>query len=441
MDDTFSKRYSLVEIALLGFFVLALVLAQFLVHLKQRVTLSEPISLAGSGLTVRKPVGRSWESMSHWQYESDNSLTLVSQLMVDTRHTVEVEVCWRYTLCGDGSSPQEILSKRAEQAGAVFGDFLTLDTPVEMVYAPVRSIDGAGRVYYIGLARLDHGRMIELQVMPKRMGSDYGERLFKTLAASIVYQPSPQLEAGRVLVSLLHERFSGMIADSGPTTSFIIRNLQQTPVGYSFTEATSYGAAARTQRQLNSRFYVANESLIESTFLSQSDLTAFSWKSRIQLARMNEPRAYTVRREADGLVQVEKDSGEDHSFVSNDLLVPELFLPQAGELFLKQADESALVDVMASTGFVVPTLLEKMDPAQALARADEIAAVVKVRFLNHPKSFEEYYFNADGSLIGRLEQQPNRPARLWERSTAGELRQIFGDSFPAKSETVARRSD
>lgn len=437
MNYEISKRYSLAEIGLLGFFVLGLIVAQMVVRVRQQVILSEPITLAGSGLSICKPISSGWESTANWQYESDNSLTLVAQQFQGTSR--EVEIRWRYQLCSPADSAKDILQHRAEQAGAIFGAIQTLDQPVPMDYVAIHSADGSGRTFYVGIAHLDFGRSIELQVLPRRVDLFYAENLFHTLAGSIQYQPSPQLQSGKDLVNALWETIqTGAAAMSAKEdAAFVIKNTQKQAVGYFHNQYSRPGANSPGQLHISNRQYELNQSLIESSLWVDGSEKTFVWKSSIQRIGMGRPRTYTIRKEPDDVLTVELDFDKDRQFPSNCLLLPELLLTEAAKLFLDRPEEKLVIDTLAVAGFVVPTVFEKVDPANALARSESIARVVKVDFLNHPQSFEELYFNSDGQLIGRLEQQSLKRIRLWELTTLTELQRIFHETFKSTSETVA----
>ncbi len=440
MNNETSKRYSLTEIGLLAFFVLGLIAAQMLVKARQRIVLSEPVSLAGSGLSVCKPISTGWESTSTWQYESDNSFTLVAQQFQGTRR--EVEIRWRYLLCSRAESSRQILEDRAERASAVFGEIQTLQQPVPMDYAAIHSADGSRRTFYVGIAKLDFGRSIELQVLPRRVDLFYAENLFTQLASSLQYQFPDPLQAGQDVVAGLWENLQQdtVSATGSDQDIFIINNTQKQPVGYSYSHYSPGGDDTNRSLSITNRYYELNQFLLDSTLMINNEDKTFLWKSSIQGIGMGQPRSYTITKDADGMLDVKTDFDADQNrqYRASCLLVPELLLPQAAKLVLDHSLETVIVDVMSARGFVVPTVLSKSDPATALARSEDIAAVVKVDFLNHPKSFEELYFDKDGRLIARLEQQPLKRPRLWEMTTLNQLQQIFKESFQSKTETVAR---
>lgn len=446
MNYETSKRYSLTEIGLLAFFVLSLIAAQMVVKVRQRIVLSEPITLAGSGLSVCKPVSAGWESTASWQYGSDNSLTLVAQQFQGTNR--EVEILWHYQLCSPTESTREILQRRAEQASAIFGEVQTLEQPIPMDFAPIHAADRSGRTFYVGIAKLDFGRSIELQVLPRRADLFFAENLFRTLASSIDYQPSPQLQGGKDLTADLWDSLQNNLLPSGGKDhdAFVIKNAQKQPLGFYYNQYAYPGGKTNGNLQLSNRQYDLKLSMIDSSLSVNSDEKTFLWKSTVQQIGLGQPRNYTITKESDGAlkVDVDFDSDQNRQYQSNCLLVPELLLPQAAKLFLENVDDSTeqtdrtvVVDVLSAQGFVVPTILEKVDPANALAKSEDIASVVKVDFLNHPQSFEELYFDADGQLIGRLEQQPLKRLRLWERTTPNELQRLFQDNFKAGTDTVA----
>ncbi len=441
MENGFSKRHSLSALALLAFFAIGLFTARIIVKARQKPILSEPIVLPGSGISVSKPINIGWESTRSWQYESDNSLTLVAQQFQDSPRQVEIR--WRYLLCSSDENAWEALAEKFEQVNVIFGKVQTLDGSVPMEYTSIRSRGGLGRTFYVGIAQLEFGRALELRVQPSQMSGIDAEELFLALAGSIQYTPLPELQAGKDLTDTLWETIAtDAKAKSKEQEAFVIKDAQQKPIGFFHSEYAAYQTDSQAQLKIDNRQYETNHLLAQSTLVVDASDQTFEWKSIVQNLRAEQAWGYTVTKDVDGQVTVQPNFDKERQFSSSCLLVPELLLPDAVRLFLDHPQQRLVIDVLSASGDMVPAILEKINPSAALARSEDITQAVKVDFLNHRGSFEQYYYNADGELIGRLEQQPlKRPpfkrVRLWERTSSKELKRIFRDSFKAIPDTVA----
>ena len=435
MDYELIKRYSVAEIALLALFVLGLAIAQIIVKVRHRVILSEPISLIGSGLSVSMSNNLGWEHETSWRHESDNNIALVGQLQIDRSRGVSVQ--WRYCFGSPVESAQEILLQRVQQSDSTISDAETLSGSVPMEYGIVTPAGGSSEPFYFGVVRLDFGRHLELQVYTHQVDLYYAEDILLALAKSIQYELPQELQYGKDLLGVFWKDTSlSLLFRKKSDESFLINNVNSQSIGYLHNQHSTRIVDGKTQLQISIRQYEHNVSLLDSTFWLNGGEKLFLWKTTFQRAGMNDPRVYTVANESDGTVKISSNFNEDSQFVSDSLLLPELFLPECVLLFLKMQQSKVIVDVLSPDGMIVPTVIETIGVDSALARSEEIAFAVKIDFLNNPNSFEELYFNTNQKLIGRFEQQGSRQ-RLWDITTAKELEKIFGEKFKSASETFA----
>ena len=437
MNNETVKRYSLAEIALLAIFVLGLAIAYMIVEIRHRVILSEPIGLVGSGLSVSMPTNPGWEYETTWRYESDNNMALIAQLQVG--RTRKASILWRYAICSPSESAQDILQQRVQQSDSKIDDIKTLSSPLPMHYTIVYPSGSSDNAFYLGVIPLDFGRHLELQVfIHQQLDFSYAETLFRALAGGIHYQPPQQLQAGKDQLDVFWNMMQSNSFSFGKKSdeAFLIKNTENQPVGYAYHRYSTLGANSETRLQLLSRQYEHKSSLVESTFWFDSDQKRFTWKTTINQTGMGRARDFTLIQESNGTVNINTNFEKDKQFASDSLLLPEVLLPECAALFLERQQNSLIVDVLAPMGFVVPTVMEKIDIQSALARSEQIAFVVKIEFLNNPNSFEELYFDKDRRLIGRFERQPLRK-RLWELTTPDNLEQIFQDNFQPVNNEVA----
>ena len=435
MNDETVKRYSLAEITLLAIFVLGLVIAQIIVKIRHRVILSESIALTGSGLSVSMPINPKWEHETSWRYESDNSMVLVAQYQ--TGQPLKPSVQWRYDICSPGGSAQDILQQRVEQSGSKIDAVKMIPQPLPIYYATVYPAGDSDNSFCLGIISLDFGRHLELQVFVPQDFS-YAEKLFLSLAKSIQYQPPPQLQAGKDLMNAFWNAVqSGSLSfENRPDEAFLIKNTQNHPVGYGYQHYSTFGANPKTHLQLFSRHYEHNVSLVESTFRFYGAQRRFTWKTAIQQAGAGRPRNYTLVQEPGGTVNISTNFENDKQFAADVLLLPELLLPECAALLLDSPQNNLTIDVLSATGFVVPTVIEKIEIQEASARSEQIAFVIKIDFLNHSESFEELYFDENRHFIGRFERQPLRN-RIWDLTTPDTLEQLFRDNFQPINDSIA----
>lgn len=437
MNDEIVKRYSLAEIVMLVIFILGLAIAQIIVKVRHRIILSEPIALAGSGLAVPMPISPGWEHETNWRYESGNSMALVAQQQI--RQSPRVAVQWRYNICSAGGTAEEILTRRIKASGSKSGTIETLAGPVTMCYTIVYPSDSQ-MPFYLGVAPLDFGRCLELQVaVDHEQDFTMAEELFQALAAGIHYRPPEELKAGKDLVKTFWDQMQNDSLSLGKKEeqAFLIKSPDNRPAGYGYTRFSKINVDTQTRLQLLSVQYAHNLSLVRSVLWFDGGQRNFTWKTTIHQAGMGPPQSYRLDQEADGTIKITTNSEAKATFDCDALVLPEVLVPEFATLFLEgQPNNAVVVDVIASTGFVVPTVMEQIDVQKAKAHSEQVVYVVKIDFLNNKNSFEELYFDKDKRFIGRYEQQPLHK-QIWELTTPAALKQIFKDNYQPANDTVA----
>lgn len=437
MNDEIVKRYSLAEIAMLVIFILGLAIAQVIVKVRHRVILSAPIALTGAGLSVSMPSNPGWEYEKTWRYESGNIMVLVAQQQMG--QSLKASIQWRYNICSAGGTAEEILLRRVQQSNAKMGTIETVAGPAAIRYTLVGPSDG-DMPFFLGVVPLDFGRYLELQVtLYRELDFTNAEKLFQALAAGIHYQKPQELQTGKALVKSFWDQVTSNSLSLGKKDeqAFLIKTADNRPAGYGYYQYSTIGTNAETQIQLAAMQYEHNLSMVKSVLWFDGGQEHFTWKTTIQQVGMGQPRHYTLVQEPDGSVKVITDSESDTTFNCGALVLPEVLLPECAALLLESGlKDAVVVDVIASMGFVVPTVMQQVDIQKATARSEQIGYAIRIDFLNNKNSFEELYFDKDRHFIGRYEQQPLRK-QLWELTTPDTLKQIFKDNFQPTHDTVA----
>ena len=431
MEHELLKRYSLTEIALLAVFVLGIGLAYIIVKVRQQVRISEPVALFGSGLSVSMPTNPGWEYETAWRYESDNSMALVAKHQRGRFRDASVQ--WRYHLsCPEGSA-REILERRIQQAGTKYSSIETLAGTVDMDYTIVDP-DDTDQPFFLGFARLDFGRCLELRVYPQDADEYYAETLFRSLASGVQYEQPEQLQRGKELTGDFWNslKVNKRSFNENSEDAFLIKSPQEETVGYSHSQYTVVDAEGIQHPQLSVDQYEQNFMRVKSSLQLQTD-RLFTWTTSFQRIGMNKAQSYTISNGPDGIVQVHSDFEEDRQFATDFLFVPELLLPEYVALLLDLDMESIIVDILLLNGIMVPAQISHVDISEAFARSEDIAYVIRINFLNRRESMDELYYDTDKRLIGQFEKQPLRQ-RLWERTSPDNLEKLFKDIKPVEDQ-------
>ncbi|MBP8604847.1 MAG: hypothetical protein KBI46_03250 [Phycisphaerae bacterium] len=428
MDIEKVKRYSLAEVVLLGIFVIGLIIANVIVRNRSRIVLSEPIVLTGSGLSVSMPANPGWERTDVWRYEMDNSMTLIGRFR---SRDADIEVRWRYNLHTPEVLPDKLLQRRAAEANSALQEIEYLNEPVKMAFTALSGVSSLNSSAYMGATILDFGRSLELQVVSRTMDDYYAEHIFRSLAAGIQYKKPAALNEG---LALLESFLMALGQKSNPIQpeAFLIRDELGRNLGYFRCYENNQKLHQMRVWQYENRGVRYESSL----WLNPSEKN-YLWKTILKYPGMTAPKTYDIRADGAGKLQVECNIEKPKISAASFFILPEILLPEYAAVLLDSTYNDVMVDVLAPTGQVVPVHVEKIQKEQATAKSQNAAFVVRLDFLHHPNSFEELFFDPEGRLIGKFEQQPRQRGRIWIAATLQQIESIFGEDFPMPQDQIA----
>ena len=187
MNDTYgTNKPGYDKIALLGFFMLSLLLGHFIVVFKSRISFSDPIRLSQTGLSVSMPVGQSWQSDRQWQYQ-ENMFSLSSLFPLGSDRPTTWANC-RYLLSAETTTPQMRFEQRASEIDAVIAetnqtqtDTLTID------WTRIEKPEFLFTVFY-GTAILPDNRQLDIEVRHIASDSQLAQQVFQGIIESLKFE-------------------------------------------------------------------------------------------------------------------------------------------------------------------------------------------------------------------------------------------------------------
>jgi len=174
------------KIALLGLFILALLIAHFIVASKSALVLSEPIILAHTGLSVSMPTGNGWESEKQWQYQG-NAFSVSSNLTLGSNKPAAWAHC-RYLLAVQTGSPQIRFEQKASELNGeiVKTDRTITDTLIfnwVLIEKPQTPLS-----FIFGTAELPNNCQLDIEVYQIMGDAEMAERTFKGIVKSLSFE-------------------------------------------------------------------------------------------------------------------------------------------------------------------------------------------------------------------------------------------------------------
>jgi hypothetical protein len=434
MKTILVDKASLCNVVLLGLFALGLGLSSFLVKSRTAIELSKPIELPGQGLSVRVPAGTGWKSMTEWTYERDNSFTLVSSYSIQGPPIAEVR--WQYRLAEKSQPAEDLLQDYVGRFAGQAGEIHRLESTLTFYWRHLfpRTSD---EELLLAVAVPAEGRALLLQLRTYAEPL-YIQELFERLAADVQIQPDPRQEAGDKLATQLPDRIYGqwLRRISDRPAAFLISPARAKPIGYARTAAAQPNPDPPLPTGLDYEEVLSEgrePGKTVSRLRTAEDFSEFVWTTDRLIRRRASQTILHFR--PGGALEIRDSYGRNDTVWPAPSAIPEILLPVAAWAMSQSDPTEAVVDVIASAGWIVPAVLSTRSAQAALEKIEKTDVVVRVDFLHDANNFEEYYFDAQRNLIGKYEQIPGQAPRLWKPASREEILFHFGNLFdkPDKS--------
>jgi hypothetical protein len=431
--DSKIKKYSVIEVVLLCIFALSLLIGRFVVIQHRKIRLSKPIELEFTGLSVALPTGHGWQEKCEWQYhQRDNDIMLTSRLMVGRQIAAIVQ--WRYMLAPEKTGIPQQLSNRVVAAGAEISNTGQINCGNVMMEWAQAKVPGGIRDVFFGIAELQNGRTIELEVIAPA-DPDLAQEVFGKVAKILKFTPNDLLEKGAAFVEQIKDAgirklLEAEVGSSGERVYLIGDNMYNI-AGFSIDVFEDLGADADPAGvKAKQALYVlqANEWAGEdSSFDCDDRFDEFTWQSKYSRPNAESTPVVAIEQVKNGPMRVisqafdkEKEYWVGRGTIAKILVDPIL------KVFLDSSISEMVVDIVYSNGIIVPTMVSKADPFLAKAESDNFSYAVRLDFLHGEEQYQIVYFDRDGKIVKKLDQKEH--LLPWYRSDKKTLTDRFGNS-------------
>lgn len=192
------------KIALLGLFIVSLIIARIIVFSRTAIFLSEPITLSRSGLSVSMPEGNGWKSEKRWRH-FENGSSLRSDFALGTKQPTAKARCV-YILSSGTTNPQILFEQKAFEVegeivkieqlrkGALIFDWVQIENPKTSL------------IFIFGTAKLPNNRRLDIEVQQIMNDPWMAEKAFKKIINNLSYEGNQLIETSNRIITQIEHR-------------------------------------------------------------------------------------------------------------------------------------------------------------------------------------------------------------------------------------------
>lgn len=462
MNETHeTKKYVTDKIALLGLFIVTLLIARLIIASRSAIVLSEPIKLNYAGLSVSIPAGNGWRSEKQWRYQ-ENAFTL-SSFFDSGSGRVTGLTSYRYLLATTPATSDMLFKEKISAVGGAIADTgQTWTDKLTINWVHIKKPKALFEMFF-GTAKLPNNRQLDIEVYQAMGDADLAGRLFKRITESLKFEDNQLLEAGSKIIaevkskgldSLLDSRFAKepQNADSQSRESFfLIKDTAGRIIGFTMDvfvaaavlQSPDFGQDAQPDIQAASFYYIRGRYDRQQItfFQGRNNLDEFTWRS--ETSRINSRSGAEIVLDKAGTMTVSKfgPKAEDKNYRLSSAAIPDIFTDLTFSQMLDSSYKKILVDIIDAGGTIIPAVISRIEDFGELSRTgqepslaeEEAAYVLKVELLDG-RGFSQYvYLDGQRQVSKRLLQQEG--IYILERTSAENvLRQ-----FPERADFSLRK--
>jgi hypothetical protein len=437
-----TKKYGADKVAFLGLFILALLIARFIIASRSAIVLSEPIKLDYAGLSAVVPAGKGWRSEKQWKYK-ENAFTLSS--LFQSGSGTALARC-RYFLLVTEVSSDVLFEQKASEIGGViakagqtpisrpgsaFTKSAQSDAPAVIDWVQIVKPQTLSDMF-LGIVQLPNNRRLDVEVYQTTGDIDLTEHVFELMAESLEFEDSPFWEAGSEIVSEIKNKgldhFLVSHHPAGPQNTvpsdrqsresfFLIKDARGSSIGFTMEvltgdsslqndlEEESVGSAPSAQLNIQgaSLNYLRGRYDREQSSFFQSDnsFDEFAWKSRT--SSMDGISGTEIFLGEDGIMTVKAfdTRAEEKNYRIGPAAIPDALSELIFGPLLDSGYEKIFVDIIQSEGIILPVLVSKAERKDFAAEKDA-AYVFTVEFLDGRGFSEWLYLDGHRRISKRL---------------------------------------
>ncbi|MBN1796122.1 MAG: hypothetical protein JW804_05565 [Sedimentisphaerales bacterium] len=366
MDNERIQKFGADKIFLFALFTLSLLLAWSIVKARSMVSVTEPIKLPFSGLSVQMPDKNGWVSDEKWEYL--NNSFIISSTFAPNR-VKQARVICNYQLASSRESAMSWLEQIAAETGSQITDSGTIhgfNAGIEWVYIE------RGQNYPSIIAatgELGYGRWLDINVVQTGTDKRYTQKVFEAVAASVSYEDNKLLKEGIEIVSRIKSAgLSRFMNFPDEPATYLIQNVAQGDVGFAIESIISSEDEEETEVQMQSfvylkkslispgKIFIGGNSYLEegNFFQSDNNLQEYVFNSQSNLPSEN---VVTVHDGNLADIQILEPKPQQYQQQLGLAVMPGAVVETVFKPMMTSDKNRILVDVLTSTGEVQPALI------------------------------------------------------------------------------------
>lgn len=388
------RKFGADKIVFLGMFLLAVLIANFIVSVNSALYFSEPIELAHTGLSISIPAGKGWQNSKQWRYE-DNAFILSSNFLPDG-HSPDAVVNCRYLLSSQqGITPKNLLKQQTNDPNNIILETKLIQKGnIEIHWA---HIEKPFSIFW-GAAELPNNRTVTIEVFETTFEIDIGERIFTKIVESMSFNEDNPVKTGEAFVNEIKSKgIDSLINNYNSQSCFFIQDSDNRNIGCTIDLLGKIDS--------NDQFGISGASYLfmgglnpqeqKTLFRGDKGLNKYIWQSQT-ITRTLQKGAIIALDESGTINVTTQVNVKPDKYLNCSRVVPSILLESLINPIIQSDINDAVIDIIDSNGKISSALFS-FQPADE--NAEGYFYIVTLESLDGRGFSETFYLNDDKQII------------------------------------------
>ncbi|MHC4195252.1 MAG: hypothetical protein ACYSQZ_04820 [Planctomycetota bacterium] len=408
------KRYPTAQTALLGFFVLALLIARFIVTSRSKIILSGPITLGFSGLSISLPSGNGWQSATQWS--RDKNVFVLSSLF-DIGSGVDVQVDCRYFLAEANTSPAAKLEHKASEVQGQITEEGQIQTASATIHWAYITWPKTMASMFFGTTHLTKNRQLDVILLQRTGDIERARHIFDLVAQSLEFESNELFQAGSEIIKEIKNTSIAYFLDNSNRQTYLLRrDAMGRPVGFTAEVIVDFGQDTELNIRASSLSCLRGRRLTEqevTVFESDNSFDDFTWKSESSGLAGRSGIEITSSR---GLMTVRYyGRADEENYHLSEFAIPDILAETALTQMLFSNYRKIILDIVTADGRIMPALISRIEAEE------DTGYVFALEFLNDP-DISQIYLDEQKYILKKVWKGKGV---IFERATIDDIASRF----------------
>jgi len=391
MIERLKKNQNIDKLVLLAIFAISLIPAYFIVLKKSSISISSPIELPYSGLSVALPESEDWKSAKKWSLGLNTFV--LNSVFTNSKGQTILEAKWQYQLEDLKIAPEDLIIQESKIPGVQIskkGQLIIDNIPV--VWASLKQQRSMSDTF-LAIAKLPNDRYLSLALKYPLNEKPFAQKLFFKLLDSINYESNIIASNGDQFIKDVKTRgLESFINPENKRAYYTVQNEEGDIIGFS---KTAWQVPESSSINAINILHLANDLNLNKTcnFKGDQTLGSFSCQTKLTDLKSDATDSSIISYENAEISASSLNKAGTLSYTPPENSYLDILTEPLAIAFLQTTYDNILIYLIADNGQIIPTIFSKLE-----GETPDVS-IIEIQLSTGSKTYKKIHVNSNGKVL------------------------------------------